>query len=155
MRMRTRAGIALPMTLLVLVALGMLSALALMDAVQAARVATLGEDEALARAAVLGGFNRLATPPDLPWLCLQPPARPLVVSDRLADGRRVERRWWMVAPGLVRVEVVGIGVGGSRQRRIGWMRPDSLPPSAPHVGCPDARRLQPIGVSWLGGHPEG
>ena len=143
------------MTLLVLVALGMLGALALLDATQAARVAALGEDEALARAAMLGAVGQLETAPDVPWLCLQPPARAIVLTDRLADGRRTERRWWMVAPGLVRVEVVGIGVGGSRQRRVGWMRPDSLEPPGPLPGCPRAQRLQPIGQRWLGGHPEG
>lgn len=143
------------MTLLVMLALSMLSALALTDAAQAARAATLGEDEARARAALLQAFGRLSTPPDVPWLCLQPPAQPVVVHDRLPDGTRVERRWWMVGPGVVRVEVVGIGVGGSRQRRIGWMRPDSLEPPGPWVGCPRAQRLQPIGVRWLEEHPEG
>jgi hypothetical protein len=143
------------MTLLVLLALGMLSALALTDATQSARVAALGEDEARARAALLQALERLSTPPDVPWLCLQPPAQPTVVLDSLPDGSRIERRWWMVRPGVVRVEVVGIGVGGSRKRRIGWLRPDSLEPPGPAAGCPRALRLEPVGVDWLEGHPEG
>lgn len=150
-----RRGIALPMTLLVLVALGLLSALALTDALQASRVATLGEDEVLARAAMIEAVAGIGDPPDLAWLCVQPPANPVVQRTRLADGRRVERHWWMIGPGVVRVAAIGIGAAGARQRRIGWMRPDSLEPGAPGPGCPRAQRLVPLGDDWLGGHPEG
>jgi hypothetical protein len=143
------------MTLLVLVALGLLSALALLDAAQAARLASLGEDEVFARAALVQALDRLGEPPDLAWLCLQPPARATVVAEVLSDGRRIERRWWMLGPGVVRVEVIGVGVGGARHRRIGWMRPDSLEAPAVGTGCPGAQRLVPLGPDWLGAHPEG
>lgn len=153
--LRPRPGIALPMALLVMVALALLSALALTDALHASRAATLAEDEARARAAALQGIEGLASPPDLAWLCLQPPMRPIAVTEDTPDGGRVERRWWMVAPGVVRVELVGIGVHGARHRRLGWMRPDSIDAAAPHPGCPRATRLLPAGLDWLGGHPEG
>lgn len=154
-RLRPRSGIALPMAMLVMLALSLLSALALTDAVHASRAATLAEDEARARAAALQGIDGLADPPDLAWLCLQPPMRPMVVAERHADGGRVERRWWMVAPGVVRVELVGIGVHGARHRRLGWMRPDTIDAADPQLGCPLATRLLPVGSEWLGGHPEG
>lgn len=150
-----RRGIALPVALLMIVALGMLSALSLTDALQAARIATLAEDEALARAAALEGLARLGAPPDVPWLCLQPPAAPVRVVDTLPDGRRVELRWWAVSPGVVRAEVVGVGARGGRHRRIGWLRPVPVDPEDHRPGCPEAERLEPIGPDWLGGHPEG
>lgn len=153
--LRLRRGIALPMALLVLVALALLSALALTDALQVSRAATLAEDEARARAAVLQGIDGLGNPPDLAWLCLQPPMHPVEAVERFADGRRVERRWWTVAPGVVRVELVGVGTHGARHRRLGWMRPDSVDAGEPWVGCPRATQLLPAGTDWLGGHPEG
>jgi hypothetical protein len=152
---RPPRGIALPVALLMIIALGMLSALALSDALQAARVATLAEDEALARAAALDGLSRVTTPSDVPWLCLQPPATPAQRVDTLPGGRRVELRWWAVAPGVIRAEVVGVGVSGGRHRRIGWLRPVPVDPDDHRPGCPAAERLEPIGADWLGGHPEG
>lgn len=145
----------MPVVLLVLVALGLLSSLALSDALQASRVATLAEDAVRVRAAVIGGLEALAAPPDLPWLCLQPPNAPARASSSAPDGSRLLRQWWMVAPGVVRVEMEGRGPGGARHRRLGWMRPDSLLPLDPRPGCPDATRLVPLGPDWLGAHPEG
>jgi len=150
-----RRGIALPMALLVLVALSLLSALALTDAVQATRASVLAEDEVQARAAVLEGLAALSDPPDLAWLCLQPPMRPVQRVERRAGGRSIEWRWWMVGEGVVRVELVGIGTRGARHRRLGWMRPDSIDVSGVTPGCPSATRLVPAGAGWLGGHPEG
>ncbi|MBA3855078.1 MAG: hypothetical protein C0503_11735 [Gemmatimonas sp.] len=150
-----RPGIALPMALLVLVALGLLSSLALTDALQSARTATLAEDEARARAAVLDALAGASTPPDLPWLCLQPPAQPVIVVDSTPSGQRIELRWWALRPGVIRVELTGFGRHGARHRRVGWMRPDSLDPTPLLPGCPAATRLLPAGPDWLGGHPEG
>jgi hypothetical protein len=143
------------MVLMVLVALSVLSALSLQDALLAARVATLAEDGVRVRAAVIAGVAGLAEPPDLPWLCLQPPSAPALRVEQLADGSRLELRWWMVAPGVLRVEVAGRGPGGAQHRRVGWMRPDSLLPLDPRPGCPDAQRLLPLGDDWLGAHPAG
>lgn len=152
---RLRRGIALPVALLMIVALGLLSALSLTDALQSSRIATLAEDEALARAAALEGLARLSAPPDVAWLCLQPPAMPVRRVDTLPGGRRVELRWWAVAPGVIRAEVVGVGASGGRHRRIGWLRPVPVDPEDPRPGCPVAERLEPVGPGWLGGHPEG
>lgn len=151
----SRPGIALPMVLMVLVALGMLSSLALGDAMLAARVASLAEDELRARAAVLGGDSALRHPPDLLLLCLQPPAAPQRRVLIQADSSRVEISWWMAASGLVRAQVTGVGPGGGRHRRLAWMRPDSLVPLDPRPGCPDAGALVPAATNWRAGHPEG
>lgn len=154
-RRRLRRGIALPMVLLVLVALGMLSSLALGDALQSVRVATLAEDELRARAAAVAADSVLRRPPDLLWLCLQPPASPQrrVLGHR--DGSRAELTWWMAGPGLVRVQVLGVGPSGARHRRLAWLRPDSLVPLDPRPGCPDATALEPAVQDWRAAHPEG
>lgn len=151
----TRRGIALPIVLLVLLALGLLSSLALGDAVLASRVAALGEDELRARAAVLAGDSLLRYPPHLALLCLQPPSVPQRrVLGRL-DGGRIEVLWWMAGSGLVRAQISGVGPGGGRHRRLAWLRPDSLDPLDPRPGCPEARALIPAALTWRSGHPEG
>lgn len=150
-----RRGIALPIVLLVLVALGILSALALQDAMLASRVAALAEDELQARAAALTGDSALRHPPDLTWLCLQPPASPQRRVLPAPHGARVEILWWMLGSGLVRVQVKGVGAGGSRHRRLGWLRPDSLLPLDPRPGCPESRALEPAATNWRAAHPEG
>lgn len=151
----TRRGIALPVVMLVLVALGLLSSLALGDALLAARVATLSEDELRARAAVVAADSLMRRPPDLTWLCLQPPAQAVRLRRSQPDGGRVEVAWWATGPGLVRVQVTGVGPRGGRHRRIAWMRPDSLVPLDPRPGCPDAARLIPAALHWRASHPEG
>lgn len=153
--MSARRGIALPVVLLVLVALGLMSSLALSDALLASRVATLAEDEARARGTVLSGVEGVRAPPDLHWLCLQPPARPARTTQALSDGGQLELVWWMVAPGVVRAQITGVAAGGSRHRRIAWLRPDSLLPMDVRPGCPDAAGLVPAVEDWLVGHPEG
>lgn len=150
-----RRGIALPVVLLVLVALGMLSSLALGDALLATRVAALAEDEVRARSAALSADSALRHPPDLVWLCLQPPSAPQHLVLMQPEGSRVEIWWWMVESGLVRVQVTGVGPGGGRHRRLGWLRPDSLIPLDPRPGCPEARALVPAALSWRSAHPEG
>ena len=153
-RRAPRRGIALPMVLLVLLALNLVAALALSDGVQATRTAAFAEERVRLRAAAIAAVAGLAAPPDLAWLCLQPPS---VSADSTAQvqGVRVTYRWWSVAPGAVRVQLEAAGAGGARHRRLGWMRPDSLLPLDPRPGCPDARRLRPVGEGWLGPDPEG
>lgn len=143
------------MVLMVLVALGLLASLALQDAVLASRIAVLAEDELRARAAALSADSVLRRPPDIRWLCLQPAAAAQRRVLLQPDGGRVELAWWMTAPGLVRVQVTGTGPAGSRHRRLGWLRPDSLLPLDPRPGCPDARALVPAATSWRSAHPEG
>lgn len=153
--MVNRSGIALPAVLLALVALAMLSSLALADGLQASRVAALAEDELRARAAVVGLDSLMRSPPDVVWLCLQPPAQPARLARVRADGTRIDVTWWMVESGLVRVQVSSRGPSGARHRRLAWMRPDSLVPLDPRPGCPEARGLIPAATSWRAAHPEG
>jgi hypothetical protein len=153
--MNARRGIALPMVLLVLVALGMLSSLALADALQSARVATLAEDELRARALAVAGDSVLRTPPDIRWLCLQPAVAPQRRVLAEPNGSRAEVTWWMSGPGLVRVQVLGVGPAGARHRRLAWLKPDSLVPLDSRPGCPDATRLVPAVRDWRAEHPEG
>ncbi len=155
MMRRRRRGIALPMVLLVLVALGMLSSLALGEALLTTRAAVLAEDELRARAAAVDADSALRQPPDLHWLCLQPPTASQRRVLRRTDGSRAELTWWMLGPGLVRVQVLGVGPSGARHRRLAWLRPDSLVPLDPRPGCPDASRLEPAVRDWRAAHPDG
>lgn len=143
------------MVLMVLVALGLLSSLSLQDALLATRVGALAEDELRARAAALSADSLLRRPPDITWLCLQPPSAAQRRVLLLPDGARVDLAWWMTGPGLVRVQVTGRGPAGGRYRRLGWLRPDSLLPLDSRPGCPDARALLPAATSWRTAHPEG
>jgi len=150
-----RPGIALPMVLLVLVALSVLSSLALFDAVQSIRGARLAEGEARARAAAISGVEGLFSPPDPPWLCLQPPAAPLGHKIIYSDGASAELRWWSLGAGRVRGEVVGVGRTGGRHRRFAALVADSLPLDSLTIGCPSAEGLRPSGSPWLAAHPDG
>ena len=152
---RVRRGIALPVVLLVLIALGLLSSLALFDALQAMRAARLAEDEVRARAVAITGVEGLFSPPDLPWLCLQPAAAPLGRTDIYEGEGRVRLRWWSLGSGRVRGEVVGIGLTGGRHRRLALLLADSLPTDSTTPGCPGARVLRPIPKPWLSAHPDG
>jgi hypothetical protein len=150
-----RRGIALPVVLLVLIALGLLSSLALFDALQATRAARLAEDEARARAVALAGVEGLLSPSDLPWLCLHPPAAPLGRTDIYEGEGRAQLRWWSLGGGRVRGEVVGIGRSGGRHRRLAILVADSLPVDVTTPGCPGARVLRPGPIPWLSAHPDG
>jgi hypothetical protein len=152
---RSRRGIALPLVILVLAALGLMAALGLSDALLASRVAALAVDRVRAHAAALEGTVLLLTPPDLPWLCLQPPSASHLVAVSAAVGARAELRWWAVAPGRIRGEVTGVGESGARFRRLAELVPDSLPADSATPGCPDAEALRPAGSGWLMPHPEG
>jgi hypothetical protein len=151
---RSRRAIALPMVLLVLVALGLLSSLALFDALQATRGARLAEDEVRARAVAIAGVEGLLAPPDLPWLCLQPPAAPLGLTV-IMEGGQARLRWWSLGAGRVRGEVMGIGRSGGRHRRLAGLVADSLPAEPTTPGCPAAKALRPARVPWLTAHPDG
>lgn len=150
-----RPGIALPVVLLVLVALALLSSLALSDAFGAARMAALSEDAAFARASASRGVVALRDPPDVHWLCLQPPTASVRHRVEVADGSRSDIYWVAVAPGVVRAEVVATGPVGARHRRLAWLRPDSVDFDDPRPGCPLASRLIPADTGWLTAHPEG
>jgi hypothetical protein len=152
---RSRRGIALPLVLLVLIALGLLSSLALFEALQATRAARLAEDEVRARAIAIAGVERLLSPPDLPWLCLQPPAAPLALTDTYEREGRVHLRWWSLGGGRVRGEVLGVGRGGGRHRRLALLVADSVPLDVMTPGCPGARGLRPDRAPWLSAHPDG
>jgi len=143
------------MVLLVLVALGVLSSLALFDALQATRGARLAEDEARARAAAIAGVEGLRFPSNVPWLCLQPPSTPLGESFTKLGGGRVQLRWWSLGGGRVRGEVVGVGGSGARHRRIAQLVADSLTSDSLIPGCPEARVLRPASSAWLSAHPDG
>lgn len=145
----------MPLVILVLAALGLLGALGLSDAVAASRVAALAEDRVRAHGAALEGTALLLQPPDLPWLCLQPPRASHLVAVSTAGGARAELRWWAVAPGRIRGEVTGIGRSGARHRRLAELVPDSLPSDSTWPGCPQATALRPAGSGWLMPHPEG
>jgi hypothetical protein len=143
------------MVVLVLAALGLLSALALSDAVQAWRASGLAEDDVRARAAALEALQGLRAPPDLAWLCLQPPHAGLWAGHPVSGGGRAELQWWSVGRGEVRAEVTGVGPLGGRRRWLAYLVPDSLPEEPWVPGCPDARGLRPAGAGWLQAHPEG
>lgn len=148
-----RRGIALPMVLMVMVALALLSSLALFDAVQAWRVALLAEDSVRARAAAYSAVATTFSPPDLSLLCLRPPhlgvGGPFV---RTANGT-ASVVWRSLGRGKVRAEVAGVGRNGARFDLLVLLSPDSLPPLPGVPGCPTATRLVPQGRIWVLRHP--
>jgi hypothetical protein len=150
-----RRGIALPAVLLALVALGVLSSLALIDAMLAHRASRLAEDQVRARAAALSALPQTFTPADLGWLCLQPPAAPARQTLARSDGATVELAWWVLGRGVVRAEVRARGPAGSRHRLLVSLRVDSLPTDSTVIGCPGATRLVPRGGGWWRPLPEG
>ena len=150
-----RRGIILPVVLAVLVALALLSSLAMFDAVQEWRVAGLAADRVRARAAAVEGLGDAATPPDLAALCIRSPLAAEERSRVAVGGGRLRVVWRHLGEGLVRAEVEGTGRTGARARLIALMVPDSGERVAGLFRCPDARRLVPAGPGWLEGHPEG
>jgi len=150
-----RRGIALAVVLGVTVVLAALSALALFDAVQESRVATLAQDRAIARAAAIEGISRAWAPPDLALLCLSPPVNAQRLATVAPSGGVIRVSWRHLGTGLVLVQVEGRGVRGSRHRFRGHVVPDSTEWSGGLFRCPAATRLRPSGKGWLRGHPEG
>lgn len=150
-----RRGVILPAVLASLVLLGLLSSLALFDAVQEWRVAGLGDDQLLARAALLEGVDRVASPGDLPLLCVSSPMAWQLTFGSASGGGRFRVHWTHLGGGLVRAEVVGLGRSGARSGAIALVRPDSTDHLAGMVVCPRATRLEPAGPGWLVAPPEG
>ena len=145
----------LPVVLAAILALGLLSSLALFDAVLEWRVAGLAEDQVLARAAVLEGVDAVGEPPDLPVLCGLPPLAVQETSGTAVSGGRFQIVWQHLGDGLVRSEVEGMGRMGTRSRVIALVAPDTLERVSGLLRCPMARRLIPAGPRWLESHPEG
>ena len=143
------------MVLLTLLALAILSSLALFDALQAWRAATLAEDAVRARAAAHSALREVFTPPSLAWLCLQPPHRRIERELPVTSGQRARIAWRTLGPADQRAEVAGFGVRGARHRLLVRLTPDSLPADPWVPGCPTATRLEPAGPDWWMRHPEG
>ncbi|MBP7549630.1 MAG: hypothetical protein KA761_05040 [Gemmatimonadaceae bacterium] len=150
-----RRGIILPAVLASLVLLALLSSLALFDAVQEWRVAGLGDDQLVARAALFEGVDRVASPGDLPLLCVSAPSARQLATGAASGGGRFQVRWSHLGGGLVRAEVEGFGRSGARSGAIALVRPDSTDHLAGMVVCSRATRLDPAGPGWLVTRPGG
>lgn len=143
------------MVLLTLLALTILSSLALFDALQAWRAAALAEDAVRARAAAHSALQQVFAPASLPWLCLQPPHLHTDREFTLPAGARARVSWRTFGPADLRAEVAGFGARGARHRLLVRLTPDSLPGDPWVPGCPSATRLLPAGPDWWVRHPEG
>jgi len=137
------------MVLMVMIALGLLSSLALFDAVQSWRVALLAEDSVRARAAAYSAVASTFSPTDLALLCLRPPH--FVVGGPVmhtANGT-ASVGWRSLGRGRVRAEVRGTGRNGAQFDLLVLLKPDSVPALPEVLGCPAATRLVPQGRIWL------
>jgi hypothetical protein len=143
------------MVLFTLLALAVLSSLALFDALQAWRAAALAEDALRARAAAHTALPEVFAPPSLAWLCLQPPHLRIEREVTSASGGRVRIAWRTLGPADQRAVVTGFGRHGARHRLLVRLTPDSLPGDPWVPGCPTATRLDPAGPDWWSRHPEG
>ncbi len=150
-----RRGIILPAVLAALVALGLLSALALFDAVLDWRVAGSADDELVARAAMHEGLDALARPTDLALLCVSPSLAAQFSTGASAAGGRYRLTWSHLGDGLVRAEAEGRGRQGAVARATALLRPDSSERELGLVRCPQAARLVPAGAGWLTASPGG
>ncbi len=150
-----RRGIVLPVVLLTMVALALLSALALSDAVQEWRVATLSDDAVAARAALLEGVDAAASPPDLAALCVLPALMEQSATAPAAGGGRYRITWAHLGGGIVRLRIRGEGPRGAREGAVGLVRPDSGEVAAGLFSCPDASGLVPAAGGWLAADPGG
>lgn len=143
------------MVLAVLVALMLLSALALSEAMLDWRVARFADDEVRARAAAMRGLAAVATPPDLATLCV---SGPLAIQERVlppVTDSGVRIRWRQLGGGVIRAEVEGTGVHGARHRVWALVVPDSTERVMGFLRCPDALRVVPVPGRATDGHPEG
>jgi len=139
----------------VLLALGLLSSLALSDAVQSTTAAKLAGDGLHARAAAHRALPFGFHPPDLTLLCLQPPHAEMVRTITFPDGARARVAWRALSSRVIQMEVTGYGERGARARLIGRVFPDSIPSEPWVIGCPAATRLLPAGPDWWFRHPAG
>lgn len=143
------------MVLAVLVALMLLSALALSEAMLDWRVARFAADAVRARGAAMRGLAVVATPPDLAALCV---SGPLAVQERslppvAGTGARI--RWRHLGGGVMRAEVQGTGLQGARHRVWALLVPDTTERVMGLFRCPAALRLVPVPGRATDGHPEG
>ncbi len=154
-RRPVRRGIALPAVLAVIVALGLLSSLALSDAVRDWRVATLAEDAVRARAAALEALAAARAPVDLQALCLLGPLGEQESQVVTGPGSSGRVRWRMPQAGIVLVDAEGVGAHGARHRLHALLRPDTAERVSGLYRCPDASRLVRAAARWTDGDPEG
>lgn len=150
-----RRGIVLPVVLMLLVALELLSALALFDAVQEWRVAGLAEDRVVALAALEEGVDALRLPPDLAGLCTRTPLDPETRTGAASGGGAFRVTWSHFGDGIVQVRVTGSGRWGAEARAIALVTPDSTERASGVFACPAATRLMPLGPAWLVAEPVG
>ena len=153
--MAHRRGIVLPAVLAVLVALMLLSALALSGALLEWRVATLASDAVRARAAAMRGLASVGRPPDLPALCVSGPLTAQQLALPAVQGTTATVAWRSLGGGVVRVDVVGRGIHGANHRVWALMVPDTAERSMGLFRCPAATRLMPVPGPWQGRHPAG
>ena len=142
------------MVLMVMIALALLSSLALFDAVQFWRVALLAEDSVRARAAAYSAVATTFSPPDLHLLCLRPPHLGVRGSVAHTANGTASVAWRSLRGGRVRAEVGGRGRNGARFDLVVLLLPDSLPALPGVPGCPAATRLVPQGRIWVLRHPQ-
>lgn len=155
MTRRSRRGVVLPVVLAVMVALALLSSLALFSAVQEWRVASLAGDRVDARAAALSALGSARTPPDLAALCISPPVTEQIAAVPVVGRGSARITWRHLGGGAVRAEVTGTGTHGARSRLVALLRPDSSERVAGLFRCPTATVLTPVGDRSVEGHPEG
>jgi hypothetical protein len=140
--------------LLVLVALGLLSSLALADATREWRVAALAADAVRAKAAAMQAMLEAAYPPDLHALCVSG-ALALQSREVSVAAGSASISWRPLSTGVFRAEVEGTGPLGARHRLQALLVPDSAERVMGLFRCPGATRLEPVPGRWLDGHPEG
>jgi len=145
----------LPAVLAVMLALALLAALALFDAVQEWRVSMLASDRVVARAAAIEALGAAASPPALAALCLSPPLAEQAASVPVAGTGGARLAWRHLGLGSVLADVTGTGPHGTRVRLLALLAPDSSETTSGLFRCPNATRLVPRGTRWVEGHPEG
>jgi hypothetical protein len=146
---------ALPTVIAVVTALALLGALAVFDAVQESRVASLAGDRVEARAALLEGIAAASNPPSVVALCVQPPLAAMTRSGASVGRGRYGVVWRHLGRGLMLAEVEGRGVRGARARLRLLLRPDSGAVVSGLYSCPAAQRLLPAEPEATEWHPEG
>jgi hypothetical protein len=138
-----------------MLALALLAGLALFDAVQEWRVATLAVDRVISRASALAALEGAALPPALVLLCVSPPLVEQFAVAGVGGAGAGRLAWRHIGGGSVLAEVTGTGPHGTRTRLLALLAPDSSETVAGLFRCPRATRLIPRGPRWVEGHPEG
>jgi hypothetical protein len=153
--LRPRRGIVLPAVLAVMLALVLLAGLALFDAVQEWRVATLAVDRVVSRAAALAALEGAVRPPALAVLCVSPPLAEQSAVARIPGPGAGRLAWRHLGGGSVLAEVTGTGSHRTRTRLLALLTPDSSETVSGLFRCSRATRLLPLGTRWVEGHPDG